>query len=72
MIELLSMTGNDKFIEHPVLGNVSCSGFNEVYKRCNNLMGRKYGPVEIQCRILYDMSKKKVKSIISSISLLQI
>jgi len=56
MLNLLSVVGNDKFIEHPVLGSVSCSGMYEAFKRCNELLNTS-GSLPIQCRSLHDISK---------------
>ncbi len=57
MLNLLSVVGNDKFIEHPVLGSISCGGMYEAFKRCNELLNTS-GSLPIQCRSLHDISKK--------------
>ena len=55
LVGLLSVIGKDKYIEHPILGSISCNGFNEAFKRCTNLMqGNNNG--SIHCQSLYDIS----------------
>lgn len=56
MLGLLSFAGNDKYIEHPQLGAVSCTGLKTAFNKCNDLLSSK-GAMPIQCRGLYDISK---------------
>jgi hypothetical protein len=55
LLNILSVVGNDKYIEHPQLGSVSCSGFYEAFKKCHKLL-ENGGNVAIQCRSLYEIS----------------
>ena len=59
ILNLLSTVGNDKYVEHPVLGTISCSGLYQGYKRCNEFLNTT-GALPIQCRSLHDMSKSKL------------
>jgi len=38
MLSLYSMYKRDKYIEHPVIGNVTCSGFQDGFKKCSELL----------------------------------
>ena len=59
LLSVLNLVGNDKFIEHPVIGSVSCSGMYEAFKRCHELLNTS-GTLPIQCRSLHDMSNSVV------------
>lgn len=59
LLNLYSLTGNDKYIEHPVLGGLSCEGTYKAYRKCYDLLGKDSSGIPVHCRALYDISKKE-------------
>ena len=55
MLNLLSIVSSDKYLEHPLLGSISCSGTYEAFKRCHELLNSN-GALPIQCRSLHEIS----------------
>lgn len=37
-LSLYSIIFKDKFIDHPVLGEITCSAYLEAFKRCSELL----------------------------------
>ena len=52
------MVGKDKYIDHPVLGSVSCSGYYNAFKKCYEYLGDKKS-ASLQCYSYYDLGNYK-------------
>lgn len=38
LLSLYSLYKPDKYIEHPIIGTVTCSGYLEAFKKCSELL----------------------------------
>lgn len=50
---MLSYLKNNKVIDHPVIGEVSCQGFYQAHKKCVSLHDEDY--LAFQCLSLHDI-----------------
>jgi len=55
MLSLYSMIKRDKYIEHPVMGSVTCSGFLDGFKKCSDLLDTSKN-LNVQCLTMYELS----------------
>lgn len=54
-ISLYSALYPDKYVNHPVLGEITCSGYLEAFKRCSELLDSA-NKFHIQCINLHEIS----------------
>ncbi|KAL4510031.1 hypothetical protein ABPG72_010224 [Tetrahymena utriculariae] len=46
----------DKTIEHPILGEISCSGYLDAFKKCQEIVSNSPTKYSIQCYNLHEIS----------------